>query len=68
LPSKVRLRFGAPFEVDPSAADDKTVAWSETKRLENLTADLLDELIWRPDTVNNEGQDSQCPLRMSEDH
>jgi 1-acyl-sn-glycerol-3-phosphate acyltransferase len=44
LPAKVRVRFGAPFVVDPAAADSKGVAERETLRLHHAVQALVDEI------------------------
>jgi len=52
LPHKVRMLFGAPFAVDPLAALDKETARSETRRLEEVTADTLYKLRSEPTFIS----------------
>jgi 1-acyl-sn-glycerol-3-phosphate acyltransferase len=44
LPSKVRIRFGEPFHVDPAAATDKKIADKETLRLHDVMAGLVESI------------------------
>ncbi len=62
LPMPVRLRFGPLFHVDPAAADDKDVAASETERLRQAVAAILDEMN-DPDSVKHRLAKSQNLLK-----